>query len=62
MHAVFNERTRLLATFLNNVGVATIMTSLIVPAVSLFYAVGSRTPKAGWVLIAGAWFLVGIGL
>ena len=62
MHAIFNERTRLLATFLNNVGVATIATSLIAPAVSFFYGVGNLTPKGGWVLIAAAWFVVGIGL
>jgi len=45
MDAIFNERTRLLATFLNNVGVATIVTSIIAPAVNFFYRVGSVFPS-----------------
>ena len=62
MNAIFNERTRLFAAFLNNVGVATIVTSVIAPAVSIFYRVGNLAPNRGWILIGLAWFALGIGL
>lgn len=62
MNAIFNERLRLVATFLNNIGVATIVTAIIAPAVSFLYGVGNLSPNRWWLLIAFAWFLVGLGL
>jgi len=62
MHMTRNERLRLFATFLNNIGVATIVTSIIAPAVSFFYGVGNLVPTRWWILIGFAWFLLGIVL
>ncbi|HEY1934173.1 MAG TPA: hypothetical protein VGG99_19370 [Acetobacteraceae bacterium] len=62
MDMIFNERTRLFATFLNNIAVATIVTSLIAPAVSYFYGVGNLAPNRWWLLIALAWFVLGVSL
>jgi len=62
MDLIFNERLRIRATFLNNIAVAIIVTSIIAPAVSYFYGVGGLSPSRAWLLIASAWFVLGVGL
>lgn len=58
MSLVHNERTKLLATALNNVAVATIVTALIAPAASFLYGTGT-TAGGGWALAIGAAWLTG---
>lgn len=60
MSLVHNERTKLLATALNNVAVATVVTALIAPAASFLY--GATTPAGGgwWLAIGIAWLTGGI--
>lgn len=62
MSVVHNERTKLLATTLNNTAVAIIVTALIAPAVGFLY--GTANPAGGgwWLLIGLAWFVAGIVL
>ena len=62
MDLIFNERIRIRATFLNNIAVAIIVTSIIAPAVSYFYGVGGLAPSRAWLLIALAWLTLGAGL
>ena len=62
MSIVRNERTKLLATALNNVAVAIVVTALIATAVGFLY--GTTNPAGGgwWVLIGLAWLAAGIVL
>jgi hypothetical protein len=62
MDLIFNDRIRLFATLLNNIAVATIVTSIIAPAVSYFYGVGGLSPDRTWLLIALDWITLGLGL
>jgi hypothetical protein len=58
---IYNERTKLLATALNNMAVATMATAIIAPIAGIMYGSASfRT--AWWPLFGLVWFLVGLGL
>ena len=59
--AAHNDRRRLTATFLNTIGVAFVVTGVIVPAISLTYQL--TTPQTrNWPLFGLVWFAFGIGL
>jgi len=62
MSLVINERTKLTATAINNVAVATIATALIAPAVSFVYGSPATGPHGWWFLIALAWCAAGVVL
>ncbi len=62
MSLAYNERTKLLATALNNVGVAIIITGVIAPTIATLYGAASAGLNQWWWLIAVVWFLTGIGL
>jgi hypothetical protein len=62
MNLVHNERTKLLATGLNNVAVATIVTAIIAPIVGFLYGSPSAAATRWWPLIGIVWLLVGLGL
>ncbi|WEK49236.1 MAG: hypothetical protein P0Y66_16000 [Candidatus Kaistia colombiensis] len=62
MKTVHNERTRLLATALNNLGVAIWATAILAPTASLLYSTGDANIGVWWVWIAGLWSLLGVAL
>ncbi|BCP53250.1 hypothetical protein K32_18670 [Kaistia sp. 32K] len=62
MKTVHNERTKLLATALNNLGVAIWATAVLTPTASLLYGTGNATIGAWWLGIAAIWFLLGVAL
>ena len=62
MSLIHNERTKLLATALNNTAVATVVTAIVAPIVGFLYGSPSATATRWWPLIGIAWLLVGIGL
>ncbi len=62
MNIIRNERTKLLATALNTIGMAIIVTALIAPSVSLLYGFTHVTQEPLWWAIGLAWFTAGIGL
>lgn len=51
MSLIENERTKLLATALNNVGVATIITGVVAPTVATLYGAPAAGAGQWWVLI-----------
>lgn len=57
---VENERTKLLATALNNLGVATIITGVVAPVATALY--GTAHPAYWWFTIAVVWIIVGLAL
>ena len=61
MSLIQNERIKLLATALNNVGVATIVTALIAPAAAFLYGSGHAS-TGHWGLIGAAWLVGGVTL
>jgi hypothetical protein len=62
MSLLENERTKLVATALNNTAVATIVTAVIGPIAGAFYGFANTAPNRSWFLIGALWFLIGIGL
>lgn len=62
MSLVENERTKLTATALNNLGVATFVTAFVAPAVSFLYGAFAPGPTGWWLLIALGWCSAGIVL
>lgn len=63
MSLVHNERTKLTATFLNTVAVATIGASLVVPFFALLYGLGGDAIQIrNFALAAPVWFLIGVGI
>ena len=62
MSLIENERTKLLATALNNTAVATVVTAVIGPIAGLLYGFANATPSRSWFVIGVLWFLIGIGL
>jgi p-aminobenzoyl-glutamate transporter AbgT len=62
MSLVENERTKLLATALNNVGVATLITGVVAPTAATLYGAANAGKDHWWFVVAGVWFLAGIGL
>ena len=59
MNLIQNERIKLLATALNNVGVATVVTALIAPAATFLYGSGHAATNYWW-LIGTAWLAAGL--
>ena len=59
---VQNERIKLFATAVNNIGVATVVTAFVTPIVGFLYSPPSATVTAWWPLIGLAWLLVGLCL
>ena len=62
MTLVHNERTKLLATALNNLGVATVATGIIAPAIGFLYGSEAMQTNGWWLLIGVAWLLAGSSL
>ncbi len=62
MSLIHNERIKLLATALNNMAVATVITAVVGPTVGILNGVSSPAITAWWVLSGLLWFLAGIGL
>jgi Na+/melibiose symporter-like transporter len=62
MSLVHNERTKLLATAMNNTAVATIVTAIVAPIVGSLYGAPSTAANKWWPLIALAWLSVGVGI
>lgn len=62
MSLIHNERTKLLATALNNTAVATVVTALVAPGAGFLY--NSQNAAAGrwWIFIGAVWFVAGLGL
>ncbi|HXD46895.1 MAG TPA: hypothetical protein VN655_17355 [Pseudolabrys sp.] len=61
MSLIENERTKLLATALNNTAVATVVTAVIGPIAGFFYGLPTVSSR-WWFLFWLLWLLVGIGL
>ena len=61
---VGNERTKLLATFLNNIAVAIIATGLVAPFFAILYGVSNLSAEQArfFGLAAPGWVLIGIGV
>ena len=62
MSLIHNERTKLLATGLNNTSVAPLVTAIIAPIVGFLYGSPSAAATKWWPLIGLVWLLVGVGL
>ena len=62
MKLVYNERIKLLATALNNMAVATVVTAVVGPTVGILNGTPGAAITAWWVLSGVLWFLAGIGL
>jgi len=62
MSLVHNERTKLLATALNNIAVATVVTAIVAPTAGVLYGSVAAGANGWWFLIALVWLLAGIGL
>jgi hypothetical protein len=62
MNLIHNERTKLLATALNNSAVATTVTAIVAPIVGFLYGSPNLAATRWWPLIGAAWLLVGLGL
>jgi uncharacterized membrane protein len=61
MNLIQNERIKLLATALNNLGVAILVTALIAPAATFLYGIGHAATGYWW-LISSAWLLGGVSI
>ena len=59
---VRNERLKLLATALNNMAVATIITAVIAPVVTLFNGSTGTAVTIWWAFGSAVWILAGLGL
>lgn len=62
MSLIENERTKLLATALNNVGVATIITGVVAPTAAVLYGATPAGKDFWWFVVAVGWLVAGIGL
>nr|WP_294550422.1 hypothetical protein [uncultured Rhodopila sp.] len=62
MSLIENERTKLLATALNNVAVATVATALIAPTASFLYTEGRSAFQIWRFGLAAVWFAGGLCL
>ena len=60
MSFIRNERTKLAATALNSIAVATVVTAVLAPAASYLYGLSNPTLAKWWLLIGLAWFLAGL--
>jgi hypothetical protein len=61
MSLIHNERTKLLATALNNAAVATMATAIVAPIAGILYG-STPAANAWWPLLGLVWLLVGLGL
>jgi hypothetical protein len=61
VNLIRNERTKLLATALNNLAVAIVATAIIAPVAGILYG-STAVATAWWPLLALAWISVGLGL
>lgn len=62
MTLVHNESVKLLATTLNNVGIASIVTGVVAPSVGFIYGVGQPIPPLKLFGAVLAWLAVGVAL
>lgn len=62
MSLVHNERIKLAATALNNLGVATLATGIVAPAIGFLYGTANPETHGWWLLIGVAWLLAGAAL
>ena len=62
MNLIRNERIKLVAGALNNIGVATIVTAVVVPGISFPYGPVWSAPNRWWLLVGALWLIVGISL
>jgi hypothetical protein len=60
MSLVHNERTKLAATALNNLAVATIITAVLGPVVGILNGSSGPAITAWWLLSGVLWFFAGI--
>jgi hypothetical protein len=54
MDAIHNERTKLIATPLNNLGVATVAGGILAPSIGYFYGSAALNTGGWWFMIAVA--------
>jgi hypothetical protein len=59
---VRNERIKLLAAALNNIGVAIVVTAIVVPSVSFMYSASWSMPSYWWLPVSSLWVAIGAGL
>ncbi len=59
MSLIHNERTKLLATGLNNIAVATIVTAIVAPVAGFLYGSPTAAATKWWPLIGIIWLFVG---
>jgi hypothetical protein len=59
---IANERTKLLAGFLNGIGTAMVGAGVIVPLVAFTYGIPGAAPGPALGLIGSCWLLAGLGL
>jgi hypothetical protein len=62
MNLVHNERTKLLAGALNNLGVATLATGILAPTIGFLYGSAATNTHGWWFMIGIVWLLAGSGL
>jgi hypothetical protein len=62
VNAIHNERVKMIATALNNLGVATIAGGILAPTIGYLYGSSALQTGGWWFTIGVAWFLVGGGL
>ncbi len=62
MSLIENERMKLLATALNNLGVATIVTGVVAPIAANLYGHGAISSDTTAILIGIVWLFTGVGL
>jgi hypothetical protein len=60
MSLLQNERTKLLAGALSNLGVASVVTGLLGPAAAFLYGSGSTAWTWHWAVIGAVWFFAGV--
>lgn len=61
MSLIENERTKLLATALNNTAVAIIITAVVTPIAGFLYGIQTVVSQY-WPILLVIWFSVGIGI
>ena len=62
MSLIDNERTKLLAAALNNIGVATIITGVVAPTAATLYGHGAISSGPTAIGIGAVWLFAGLGL
>jgi hypothetical protein len=63
MSLIHNERVKLLASAVNTLSVAHVVTGIVAPVASIVYHLGAPGVwNSWWFLIGGAWLFAGAGL